>query len=73
MFKWPNKYADVFVISINPEREEVEYDVRDKETGVSVEPRRTAKFIVNEPGKLVHFDNRECPIDLFKHIYQTLS
>lgn len=73
IYKWTNKFADVFISSINLEREEVSYTVRDKETGVLVEPLRKAKFIVNEPGKLVHFDAREMPIDLFSHIYQVLQ
>ena len=73
MFKWPNKFADVFVISINLEKEEIQYTVRDKDTGVLVEPLRTAKFIVNEVSGMVHFDARECPARLFQHIYDVLQ
>lgn len=73
MFKLPNKYADVFVLAINLEDEEIRYVVRDKDTGFLVEPIRTTKFIVNEASGMVHFDARECPIKLFQHIYNTLE
>ena len=71
LFKLPNKFSDIFIMSINLEEEEIRYMARDKETGNLVEPLRTAKFIIND--KMVHFDARECPTDLFNHIYQTLS
>jgi hypothetical protein len=73
MFKIPMKFADVFVLAINIEDEEIVYTVRDKDTGICVEPLRHTKFIVNDVTKVVHFDAREVSLDLFSHIYQVLK
>lgn len=70
IFKWSNKFADVFISSIDDQ--EITYEVRDKDTGVMIEPKRKTKYIVNEVSKMVHFDAREIQVELFGHIYQTL-
>lgn len=73
MFKIPNKFADVFILSIDPEKEQIEYTVRDKDTGVLVEPLRTTKFVINEADRMVHFDARFVSLDIFQRAYQVLS
>lgn len=73
MFKWPNKYADVFITMIDLDKEEVQYTVRDKDTGILVEPSKKSKFIVSASNGMVYFDARECPINLFQHIHNVLQ
>lgn len=73
MFKIPNKFADVFILSIVPEKEQIVYTVRDKDTGVLVEPLRTTKFVINEVDRMVHFDARVVSLDIFQRAYQVLS
>ncbi len=68
LFKWPNKFADVFFISIN---DTIEYEVRDKESGKLVEPKKQAKYVVS--GAMVYFDHREIPLELFNHIALVLG
>lgn len=65
-------YADVFVRTINPEKSTITYEVRDKNTGILVEPRRETPFIVNDITKMVHFDAREVPFPMFSRAYECL-
>ena len=69
MFKLPMKFADVFIRSIGDE--EIVYEVRDKDTGLLVEPMRIAKYV--EANGIVHFDMREVNKDLFAHIKNILA
>lgn len=71
LFKVQMQFADVFISSIDDK--EIIYEVRDKETGIMSEPARKTKYILNEVTKRVHFDAREIPMDLFRHIYNTLK
>lgn len=73
LFKIPMTFADMFIRSISDDESEICYEVRDKETGNLVEPRRTTPFIINELNKRVHFDAREIPLDQFVLIYNTLQ
>lgn len=73
LFKLCNKFADIFISNIDDKAETITYDVRDKETGIMTEPKRQTKFIINDVSKMVHFDAREIPLDLFGHIYNTLK
>jgi hypothetical protein len=65
------QFADVFVDKID--QTEISYSVRDRISGVLVEPRRSTKFIVNEADGNVHFDSRFISIPHFQKIYQTLA
>jgi len=63
------KFADVFIRSITDD--EIIYEVRDKDTGLLVEPLRIAKYV--KVNGLVHFDMREVNCDLFDHIRNILA
>ena len=54
------RFADVFISKIDDQ--EASYEVRDKDTGVLVEPRRSTKYIVNDSTGMVAFDSRENPL-----------
>jgi hypothetical protein len=70
LFKVQMRFADVFISKIDDQ--EVSYEVRDKDTGNLVEPRRSTKYIINDATKMCHFDNREIPLVQFQHIYNVL-
>ncbi len=71
LFKVPMRFADVFISKIDESG--VDYEVRDKNTGLLVEPRRSAKYIVNDATGMVHFDSREIPLVQFQRTYQVLQ
>lgn len=71
LFLWPNQFSDVFISSIDDSH--IVYTVRDKVTGILMEPPRKTKYMVDEINKMIHLDNRSMPIEQFVHAYNTLN
>jgi hypothetical protein len=70
LYKVGMQFADVFISRISDT--EIDYEVRSKDVGLLVEPRRSTKYIINDATKMCHFDNREIPLVQFQHIYNVL-
>lgn len=71
LYKWPNQFSDVFIISITPDA--IIYEVRDKLTGKLMEGQRTVKYVIDEIKKDVYFDERTMPLEEFLRAYQILN
>lgn len=71
LFRWPNQFSDVFVSAIDGEF--ITYEVRDKLTGVLMEPKRTTKFVVDEIKNSIYLDERTMPMDIFNAAYLMLN
>lgn len=61
--------SDLFILEINDTQ--ITYEVRDKESGKLLEPKRTSFYEVL--GNQVHFDMRFVPHNTFIHIRRTLT
>lgn len=71
LFKIQNQFADVFIKKIN--KDDLIYEVRDKTTGVLMEPERTARYYIDELQKKIHFDERYMSFELFNNAYAALN
>lgn len=67
VFKITLDLSDLFIHSIDMDKQIIIYEIRDKNNGVLLEPRRSAPLEFY-PDK-VYFDNRFLETDLFKHVY----
>ena len=70
LFRISNQQADLFISSINLKNKDISYTVRDKETGMLLEPPNKSKLTVTE--QTVLFDGRPVPLDLAHYIEQIL-
>lgn len=70
LFRISNQQADLFVSHINLKNKDISYTVRDKETGMLLEPPNKSKLTVTE--QQVLFDGRPIPLGLAQFIEQTL-
>lgn len=71
LYKIENQFADIFIKTIT--KENIIYEVRDKITGVLMEPERTAKYYIDELQKKIHYDERYMSFDLFNRAYSVLN
>lgn len=60
--------ADMFIEDINLEKTEIAYEIREKESGKLLEPKRIGKFEVL--GQQVLFDRFFVPLTRFEHILE---
>lgn len=68
--KVPLERSDMFIWKIDPDNARIVYDVRDKATGVLLEPRHDVRFEAVEDRIL--FDNRHISLDMANAILNTL-
>jgi hypothetical protein len=69
--KIPLERSDLFIHALNTDSMEIIYEVRDKETGKLMEPRRTSKLERNKD--LLLFDMRHIHQELAGHIKDILT
>jgi len=70
LFKINLDRSDLFILEITDTQ--IVYEVRDKNDGTLLEPRRTSPYQVLNDGK-VHFDRFDLPQNTFVHIRRTLT
>lgn len=71
LFKLSNQQADLFISRIDFSKREIDYSVREKDTGVLLEPPNKSKLTITE--SIILFDGRPVPLDLAKHISVILN
>ena len=71
LYKWRCEFSDVFVSTIDGEQ--ITYTVRDKVTGILMEPPRKSKYVVDEIKKMIYFDERSMFLAEFLLAYETLK
>jgi hypothetical protein len=70
--KVPSERSDLFIWGFRDgENPLITYEVREKETGKLLEPRRSSKFDITEKG--VFFDGRDLPMSLAFYVMQCLN
>jgi hypothetical protein len=69
--KVPLEKADLFIHLFNEDKRLLTYEIRDKETGVRLEPKRTSNYEIKE-GKLM-FDMRYITLELGNYINKLLN
>lgn len=70
-FKVCLNHADLFISSLDLSAKTIAYSVRDKETGILLEPHFKSKLVMND--KQVTFDHRFIDLNFAKHIEATLK
>lgn len=70
IFKLQSTLADLFIYKITDK--DITYEVRDKNDGKLLEPRRTSKYDVTGTNK-IFFDGRDIGIETAMLIAQTLN
>lgn len=71
LFKVNLNLADIFISELDLSKGVIAYSVRDKETGILLEPHLESKLLVND--KQVMFDSRFIDKNYAKHIEETLN
>lgn len=71
LYKWINQYSDVFISAIDGDS--ITYTVRDKVTGVIMEPPRKTKYVVDEIKKMIYMDERSMHMDEFLWAFKVLN
>lgn len=71
LFKVQLQHSDLFVSAIDPIKKLISYELREKNTGVLLEPSNFSKFEVLEDR--ISFDKRQIPIPVVKMIVETLN
>lgn len=69
-YKLQSALADLFIYKITDR--EITYEVRSKDDGKLMEPRRTSKYDVTQDGR-IFFDGRDIRIEMVAAIIQTLN
>lgn len=72
LFKLSLQLADLYIHSIDFSKNEIKYEVRDKEEGKLMEPVRLSKFTTNKD-QFIFDANRTIDLNLAKHIQNTLA
>lgn len=72
LFSVQTPLATLFIRSIDTERKRIVYDVRDKETGILLEPQKDSGYVIFEGN--MRFDHiRFIPIPLLEQIMSTIQ
>ncbi len=71
LFKVQLQHSDLFISAIDPIKCLISYEVRDKKTGLLLEPSSFSKFEVLEDK--ISFDKRQIPIPIVQQIVETLN
>ena len=64
----PLPNSDMFISDINTDLMEIQYEVREKDTGKLMEAMQVVKMSMSEDNNKVHFDNRTIPTKMFNHL-----
>ncbi len=70
LFKISTPLSDMFISTVVDDR--ITYEVRSKDDGKLLEPKRTSKFSLGSDDN-IHFDNRFIPVDMFAQMVWTLE
>jgi len=70
LFKISTPLSDMFISYVIDDT--ITYEVRNKDDGKLLEPKRTSKFSLGSDDN-IHFDNRFIPVDMFAKMVWTLQ
>lgn len=70
LFRISTPLSDMFISYVIDDT--ITYEVRGKDDGKLLEPKRTSKFSLGSDGN-IHFDNRFIPVDMFANMAYTLQ
>lgn len=72
LIKIPLQYADLFIHSLDLEKNTIGVETREKESGKLLTPRRVEKFQVMNNGR-IYFAGSELPVNVLESIHQILN
>jgi len=73
LFKVSLQFADMFISKLDFESQMIQFQIRDKETGVTMESESHVKFIVNELDQKIYMGSRFIDLRLALLISTTLN